>query len=210
MEVLDEVHAWTCGGMTHVRRSENGGLTWQEAASFGFVRDGPCRLMNFVDPRNGWLASAHHLGVTADGAASWKVIEEPEGTNALHIVGIGLYAPQHGYMMKTSGALYHTTDDGSHWSPISSPKPEGWDFPLSVYAVVTMRFQDKENGIVVMHLRKGGEEQVLASHTADGGQTWRSEPVPVEPGPLYIARDGRLLTVISGANMMTVLRYTGE
>jgi photosystem II stability/assembly factor-like uncharacterized protein len=53
MEILDEQHAWTCGGMTHVRRSQDGGGAWQEIASFGLVRDGPCRLMSFIDLQNG-------------------------------------------------------------------------------------------------------------------------------------------------------------
>jgi hypothetical protein len=61
-----------------------------------------------------------------------------------------------------------------------------------------------------MHLRKGDKEQVIASHTADAGQTWTSEQVPVKPGPLYVSQDGRLLTVITDANMMTVLRYNGK
>jgi photosystem II stability/assembly factor-like uncharacterized protein len=210
MEILDEQHAWTCGGMTHVRRSNDGGNIWQEAARFGLSRDGPCRLMSFVDLQHGWLASAHHMGVTTDGAASWKIMDEPKDTESMHIVGIGLYAPQHGYMMKTSGALYHTANDGAHWTPVPNPKPEGWEFPLSVYAVVTMRFSDAAHGILVMHLRKGDEEKVIAYHTADGGQNWRSEPVPVKPGPLYISQDGRLLTVITGPNIMTVLRYNGK
>lgn len=208
MEILDQEHAWTCGGMTHVRRSEDGGFTWQEAAPFGLVRDGPCRLMSFVDPQNGWLASAHHMGVTADGAESWQIMEEPEGTE--YIVGIGLYTPQHGYVMNSSGNLYHTTDDGVHWSLVSNLKPEGWEFPKSVYAVVTMRFADAEHGTIVMHLKQGEKEQVVAYHTVDAGQTWTSEPVHVPPGPLYLSHDGRLLTVITGPNMMTVLRYNSQ
>jgi photosystem II stability/assembly factor-like uncharacterized protein len=166
--------------------------------------------MSFIDPQNGWLASAHHMGVTDDGAASWKIMDEPEAADAQHIVGIGLYAPRSGYMMNASGALYHTVDDGARWAPVPSPKPEGWEFPLSVYAVVTMRFHDKEHGLMVMHLKKGLEEQIVAYHTVDGGQTWTSEVVPVSPGPLFLSQNGRLLTVITGANMMTVLRYNGE
>jgi photosystem II stability/assembly factor-like uncharacterized protein len=135
---------------------------------------------------------------------------EPQGTETQHIVGIGLYAPHRGYMMKSSGSLYHTLDDGAHWTSVPSPKPDGWEFPLSVYAVVTMRFRDSEHGIIVMHLKNGEDERVLASHTADAGQNWISEPVPVKAGPLYISQDGRLLTVITGANMMTLLRYNGK
>jgi len=207
LEILDEQNAWTCGGMTHVRRSDDGGNIWKEAAGFGLSRDGPCRLMSFIDLQNGWLASPNHMGVTADGANSWTIMNEPEGTE--YITGIGLYAPHHGYMMNSSGALYHTTNNGEQWSYVSSLKPEGWKFARSVYAVVTMRFHDREHGIIVMWLEKGEEEQVIAYHTSDGAQTWTSERVPVKPGPLYIAQDGRLLTVITGPNIMTVLRYNG-
>jgi photosystem II stability/assembly factor-like uncharacterized protein len=207
MEILDEGHAWTCGGMTHVRYSDDGGNIWQEAAGFGLSRDGPCRLMSFIDLQNGWLASPNHMGVTADGADSWTIMNEPQGTE--YIMGIGLYAPHQGYMMNSSGAFYHTTDDGRQWTHISNLKPDGWDFARSVYAVVSMRFRDREHGIMVMWLRKGEEEQILAYHTANGAQTWKSEVVPVKPGPLYIAQDGRLLTVITGPNIMTVLRYNG-
>lgn len=208
MEILDEQHAWTCGGMTHVRRSDDGGNLWQEAAGFGLSHDGPCRLMSFIDLQNGWLASPNHMGVTADGADSWTIMNEPEGTE--YITGIGLYAPLHGYMMNSSGALYHTTDDGTQWSHVASLKPEGWQFARSVYAVVTMRFHDREHGIIVMYLAKEDEEQIIAYHTADAGQTWTSEGVPVEPGPVYIAQDGRLLTVITGPNIMTLLRYNAK
>jgi hypothetical protein len=73
-----------------------------------------------------------------------------------------------------------------------------------------MRFSDAEHGLVVMHLRNDDQEQVIAYHTSDAGQTWTSELVPVKPGPLYLSQDGRLLTVITGPNMMTVLRYNGK
>ena len=68
-----------------------------------------------------------------------------------------------------------------------------------------------QHGIIVLRLKTGDEENIMAYHTSDAGQTWTSEVVPVEPGSLYISRDGRLLTVLhGGTNIMTVLRYTGE
>jgi hypothetical protein len=50
----------------------------------------------------------------------------------------------------------------------------------------------------------------MARHTLDGPETCISERVPVKAGPVYIARDGRLLTVITGPNIMTLLHYNGE
>jgi len=45
--------------------------------------------------------------------------------------------------------------------------------------------------------------QVKAFHTSDGGATWTSEPVPATSGPIFLSRDENLLTVITGANIMT-------
>lgn len=157
MEILDEQHAWTCGGMTHVRYSNDGGEVWREVAGFGMVRDGPCRLMSFVDLQNGWLASPNHMGVTSDGAASWTV-------------------------MNSSGALYHTNNDGARWTRVSSLKPAGWEFARSVYAVVTMRFMDREHGIVVMYLQQDKKEKLLAFHTVDGARSGLQNGYPSKRG----------------------------
>jgi hypothetical protein len=47
----------------------------------------------------------------------------------------------------------------------------------------------------------------MAFHTSDGGQTWTYEIIPVVAGPVYLAREGNLLTVISGVNQLTLLKY---
>lgn len=54
---------------------------------------------------------------------------------------------------------------------------------------------------------KAKPEPALAFHTSDGGATWTSEIVPVPAGPVYLARAGKFLTVISGVNQLTLLRY---
>ena len=51
---------------------------------------------------------------------------------------------------------------------------------------------------------------MLAVHTSNGGKTWTSEILPVVAGPVYLARDAKLLTVISGVNQLTLLRYDEE
>ncbi len=208
MEIFNEQYAWTCGGMFHVRRSTDGGRTWQPAADFGQTGDGPCRVMSFIDPKHGWLANQTHMGSTSDGAHSWIVLPLPEGVK--YIAGIGLYAPGQGYMMDSRGLLYHTLDDGAEWSLVLGPDLEGGEIlRRDVYAVTVMRFQDREHGRIVLRLKTDDGEKVMAYHTSDAGRTWTSERVPVVPGPLYISQDGTWLTVITGPNIMTVLRYNG-
>lgn len=43
--------------------------------------------------------------------------------------------------------------------------------------------------------------------TSDGGKTWTSKSIPVLAGPVYRAREGGFLTVITGVNQLTLLRY---
>jgi hypothetical protein len=83
--------------------------------------------MSFIDTQNGWLASAHQMGVGADRAASWRIMEELKGTHALHIVGISLYANQ-GYMMNSSGALGAQT---TVLVAANQPQASGLGVPLS-------------------------------------------------------------------------------
>jgi hypothetical protein len=39
------------------------------------------------------------------------------------------------------------------------------------------------------------------------GETWTSEAVPVLAVPVYLSREGGFLTVITGANQLTLLKY---
>ena len=44
------------------------------------------------------------------------------------------------------------------------------------------------------------------SHS-NGGETWTYEVVSVVAGPVYLARNGKFLTVISAVDQLTLLRY---
>ncbi len=79
---------------------------------------------------------------------------------------------------------------------------------LSAYQLAAMRFTDSQHGLIVISPTDNGTaEPVLAFHTSDGGRTWTPEVVPVPAGPVYLARDGKLLTVISAVDQLTLLRY---
>jgi photosystem II stability/assembly factor-like uncharacterized protein len=208
IEIYDRQHAWSCGGMDQVVATTDGGRTWQRIADFGGLWDRPCRLMNFLDPQTGWLANQSRIGSTTDGGQTWTDLDLPDGVE--HIAGIGLYAPGQGYLLDSTGRFYHTAIDGAHWTPASGPNLGTGRLTENTYAVVSMRFHDRGHGTIVLRLQTGEGERVMAYHTADGGATWTSVTVPVVPGPLYLSQDGRILTVLTGPDEMTVLRYTGE
>jgi len=72
---------------------------------------------------------------------------------------------------------------------------------------VAMRFQDSDNGIIVLALAGRGDTQFLALHTDDGGQSWSQYDLPLNLGPIYLSHDGRFLTVteLGGAGTITIM-----
>jgi photosystem II stability/assembly factor-like uncharacterized protein len=113
-----------------------------------------------------------------------------------------------GYLLDQSGILFFTQDDGQHWQEVSQLELGMLKMPMSAYQLAAMRFSDADHGLnVISSSPYGKPESVTAFHTSDGGETWTSESVPVLAGPVYLAREGGFLTVITGVNQLTLLRH---
>lgn len=207
MDIISRDVIWTCGGATHVRKSVDGGRTWLAVANFGDPRTvrGACHSASFLDENTGWLANSNMFGTTTDGGDSWTLRSLPEAET--RIATIDTYLPGEGYLLDQNGNLYFTHDDGQHWNEAGRLEWGAFEFPPSAYQLAAMRFSDAEHGMIVLSSSPFGEEKpVTAYHTADGGETWTAEPVPVVAGPVYLAREGGYLTVITGANQLTLLK----
>ncbi len=82
------------------------------------------------------------------------------------------------------------------------------EMPPSAYQMAAMRFLDANHGLIVVSSSPYGKPTpVIAFHTYDGGATWTSETVPVLAGPIYLAREGGYLTVITAYGQLTLLKY---
>lgn len=208
LEIVDHQLAWTCGGMTHVRVSKDGGKTWQEAAAFGNYRTikTACHSMSFYNDQVGWLANSELFGFTENGGQSWQTPPLPLEANK--IATLDSYEPGAGYLLDQDGALFWSGDNGQHWKLISRLPFGNFTMPKSVYQMAAMRFSDTRHGLVVVFLRSGKTEKMESFSTSNGGTNWTVEGIPVKPGPPYLSRDSRLLTIISGVNILTVLSYT--
>ncbi len=208
MDIVSPQVIWACGGATNVRKSVDGGKTWQVLAAFGdpHTITNPCHSASFLDENVGWLANSNLFGTTIDGGATWIMQALPESANK--IATIDTYKLGEGYLLDQSGVLFFTQDDGAHWRETSRLDLGTLKLSFSVYQLAAMRFTDSQHGLIVVSpTDKAKPEPVLAFHTSDGGATWTSEVVPVMAGPVYLARDGKLLPVISGVNQLTLLRY---
>ncbi len=63
MDIVSPDLIWSCGGATDVRRSVDGGKTWQVLAAFGdrHTIRGACHSASFLDGNIGWLANSKSL-----------------------------------------------------------------------------------------------------------------------------------------------------
>jgi photosystem II stability/assembly factor-like uncharacterized protein len=208
MDIVSPQVIWSCGGATNVRKSVDGGKTWSMQAAFGDPRTirGPCHSASFLDEDIGWLANSYIFGTTIDGGASWNMRSLPE--TARKIATIDTYLPGEGYLLDQSGLLFFTKDDGQHWREVSHLGSGELVMSMSAYQLAAMRFSDAQHGLIVVSPGDYGHGgQVMAFHTSDGGERWISEPVPVLPGSVYLARQGGYLTVITAYDQLTLLRY---
>ena len=208
MDIVSPELIWTCGGATHVRRSVDGGKTWQALANFGDPHSirGPCFSASFLDEKTGWLANSYLFGITTDGGNTWTMQTLPK--NADKIGTIDTYSEGEGYLLDQTGGLFFTQDNGQNWREASHLDWGDLSLPPSAYQLAAMRFSDTQHGLIVISSSPYGKPTpVLAFHTTDGGGTWTSETVPVLAGPVYLARQGGFLTVITGVNQLTLLKY---
>ena len=51
---------------------------------------------------------------------------------------------------------------------------------------------------------------ILALRTADGGQTWEQEELPLKIGALHLSSDGTTLAVVGSSGKIAVLHYQGS
>jgi hypothetical protein len=207
IDIVDTRVAWTSGGAMNVRRSTDGGANFLPVSDYGTGTTQPFHTISFLDDTTGWIASLYMFGSTRDGGATWSDVPLPAGAN--DISSILLVAPETGFLLDFSGTLFHTRDNGAHWTTISKLDLDGLVIPKAAYQMAAMRFSDREHGLVVVS-EAYQQGRVRAFHTSDGGLHWSSELVPAASGPVFLSRIEPLLTVLDGANIMTVLRYTGQ
>jgi photosystem II stability/assembly factor-like uncharacterized protein len=207
IDIVDTRVAWTSGGAMNVRRSTDGGANWLPVSDYGLGTTKPFHTISFLDDTTGWIASLYMIGSTRDGGATWSDVPLPSGLD--DIASIDLIAPGTGFLLDFSGRLYFTGDNGAGWTPAGRLDLGGLVIPKAAYQMAAMRFTDREHGLIVVseEYQKG---RVKAFHTSDGGLTWTSEPVPVPSGPVFLSRLQPLLTVLDGANIMTVMKYIDQ
>ena len=195
---MDVQTIWQCGA-GNVSLSTDGGKTWKVTVE---KAGGSGCILAFADTETGWVGSGSKFQMTTDGGATWEELVLPEGVG--QVAAISLRTPTDGYLVDMDGVLHITQDGGKTWSfqSLGLDDPSIMDLETPLAAV---RFFDAENGLVVLGLF--GESNMVALRTADGGETWQEENLPVGLGTPYLSRDGRFLAVHQFSKGLTLLKY---
>lgn len=207
LDIIDEQIAWASGGAMNVRHSTDGGARWPPVTDYGKGTTRPFHTISFLNDRIGWQATLYMFGSTIDGGTTWKDVPLPPAAN--DIATVYLTAPAQGYAIDFSGMIFFTQDNGSHWRELSRLDLGGLVLTKAAYQMIAIRFYDPNNGLIVVSqdYQRG---KVKAFHTTDGGLSWTSELIPVAAGPVFLSRREPLLTVLNGADILTVLRYVPD
>jgi len=184
-------------------------------------------VMGFSNEQNGWFMA--HLGAgmshdyiaiftTADGGKTWKRVFDPQKNGDLMSctkTGVGFSSPQNGFLVGDCPGLmpelflYRTKDGGQTWSKVSLPVPpgepenlisdngNGCGIPSLVYSLAQT---------IILDMRC--ERYNLGSAwswlyiSMDGGDSWKSYPLPANYGILNFADpdDGWLLAMAKNDN----------
>jgi photosystem II stability/assembly factor-like uncharacterized protein len=205
LEILDENYAWHSGNAGQVGISNDGGKTWRRVSSFGGSEPEHCRYISFINHQTGWIASDKVLGVTNDGGESWNAIRLPEKLSQISTIA-GL-SNKSVYLLdttKSGGVLFYTNDSGQNWTSIPLKLKEQCYPVTATQFAAAMRFVDKEHGTIIVNY-KG--YQLWELNTTDGGKTWCRNliPGPKPTGSLFLAPDGKTLTITGVDQKITVL-----
>jgi len=207
LDIVDVQTVWQCG-LQDIRVSKDGGQTWESLETPGTNN---C-MISFADAETGWLRARPQILATTDGGKTWNEVAQPKGI--ANIAAISLRTSSDGYIVTREGNLYTTQDGGESWtsSPLNLTGYEEMDIVPNDLPSAAIRFFDADNGLVIVSLLGGGNSQVLALRTSDGGQTWEQEVVPIGIGVPYLTRDGKLLTIHSflKPNLIFVAQYKGN
>ncbi|MDM7926814.1 MAG: YCF48-related protein [bacterium] len=108
----DALYGWAAGGLGTVVRTTDGGATWQDLEATNSLSYRHCIAVQFLDRMNGWIAG-EGLFHTADGGATWSIVQLPVDVLDLH--DIQFTDNRRGWTAGDGGVILMTDDGGDTW-----------------------------------------------------------------------------------------------
>ncbi|MFH1195567.1 MAG: YCF48-related protein [bacterium] len=198
---IDENNGWIAGDNAVLKKSVDGGITWQLIQS-GVTSN--LHDIQFIDSQNGWACGSENTIIkTTDSGSSWQNISVPSEKNKIFLL-IKFIDKNSGWTISNHGDLYKTTDGGNSWllkkefremgAQLSvvdennvfvcqgkfyktSDSGANWDSSevsmLQDFTPCDMHFVSKNNGILTtMYIGGAYIQSCPVLFTKDGGVTW--------------------------------------
>jgi len=156
------------------------------------LREGWYKLQ-FVNEREGWLASGKNLWRTTDGGKNWDIAYSDEGSWGIldSIDSLEFINSQTGWML--ADRIYKTEDSSNTWKRLSDPDvvlhsirflkdgKRGWAAG-EIYRPIS----PKDAGVRSQLVSSDGKKVLYPGlfHTEDGGATWSRQSLPSSEGRL--------------------------
>lgn len=181
--------AWVSGHSATVRRTEDGGATWEAVSVPGAAADSlQFRDVHAVDAHVAYVLAAgpgtrSRIYETTDGGRSWQLQFMNADSSAFYDC-FAFWDPSHGLAFSDAVAghfvIRMTTDGGAHWTPIAADavppaQPGEGAFAASGTCVVTLDSRQAWIGT-------GAGDTARVLHTRDGGRTWDVAVTPISGG----------------------------
>lgn len=191
----------------------DGGRNWRDVTPAG--ARGSCCAVFFLDRLHGWAGGGYDITSrmvriyrTADGGMTWRQVGAagPAQSQYSCCSTLSFVDQQHGWLMHVEsagvgspgnvGKLLRTTDGGASWSPMRDLPATPASHLGGVLPEMTLaRFVSVSTGWYV-GTNGGGEESLY--RTADGGQTWTEQAVPIPAYELEASRHLSAPTFLNG------------
>jgi photosystem II stability/assembly factor-like uncharacterized protein len=181
VEAVNELICWTCGASGTVRKTTDGGITWQNANPNMGITTGNIYNIEAIDGNNAWVTTFQgvmtYIYKTSNGGVNWLQVLSQNGG---YINGIHMTSTTHGFAFGDPIAnvwqILVTTNGGSNWthfatSPASQPAEQGFrncfqvSLPYIWFGSYPGRiFRSKNNGVNWSVHSTPGIASVLSIH----------------------------------------------
>jgi photosystem II stability/assembly factor-like uncharacterized protein len=196
-EAVDTNTVFVGGPKSVVSVTADGGNTWRRIEGTNGLY-----ILSIIDDAHGFFAGYAKL-------AAWsgnpdKVVDVPLPADLGKGVRAAAAVPGEAvYILSQNGRLFFTADLGKTWT--ERPLPVVPDRELVFeYLVSSMRFQDKDTGMIFTFDKK--QNQWVALLTSDGGATWKLQPVlRGNEGRSAIERNLYIVTVMPAQSDTSVI-----
>ncbi len=197
LDIIEGGICYTCGYQGVVTKSTDNGKSFTAKNSFTLTRG---NITRFLDENNGFIVTDKKIGITTDGAETWKEIETEMNVIAFYPESIDNF-----WYIGKNLQLYHTTDGGKNWSNFALDLPLQDDYQDKLEKIVFTINGEKNYTI---YCQQKSTKLLKSYTTIDGGQTYAENTIPEleVTGEIKLNHSGNVLTVYQpGKKSITIL-----